>query len=168
MSRINTMIENRLRAVREDARFRPIIDQVKAAATGTPHSDALLAVALTASRDQFTREGKTPDAYEVRERAFISAAAASTEQRFTLSDLAPGADKTQHFFTSGMISLKVAEVTDKLLPRVVAEKLGVGASVTIGFFKEVYDQFFATGFNKGDLSADVAGAKRPFNLGGVQ
>lgn len=165
MSWINDQIESRLRTVRSDARMRPIIDQVKVAGQAPGRSaDEVLAVAATAARDSFVREGKPASAPEVRERAFLAAAAAATEQPMVLGGIPKGHDKTQHFFVSGMISLKVAEIADKLLPRVVAEKLGVGASVTVGWAKEIYDHFFASGYNAEDLAADVAGAKKPFKL----
>lgn len=164
MSWINDQLESRLRTVRQDARMRPIIDQVKAAGQSGKRSDDLLAVAAKAARDSYVKEGKRPSADQVRERAFLAAAAAATEQPTTLTDIPKGDDKTQHFFVSGMISLKVAEVADKLLPRGLAEKLGVGVSVSLGWLKEVYDHFFATGYNTDDLKADVAGAKKPFAM----
>lgn len=165
MSWINDQIESRLRTVRKDARMRPIIDQVNA--TGQAQgasSDELLAVAARAARDSFVREGKRPSNDQIRERAFLAAAAAATEKPRVLRDIPPGTDKTQHFFVSGMISLKVAEVADKILPRRWAEQLGIGASVTLGWLKEVYDQFAATGYSREDLKADVAGAQKPFSL----
>jgi uncharacterized protein YfiM (DUF2279 family) len=165
MSWINDQLESRLRTVRQDGRMRPIIDQVKASGQTTT-SDRVLQVAARAARDSFTREGvKAPSATQVRERAFLAAAAAATETPIVMTDIPKGSDKTQHFFMSGMISLKVAAFADKLLPRTFAEKLGVGASVTVGWLKEVYDHFFApTGYNPEDLRADVAGAKRPFSV----
>ena len=165
MSWINDQIESRLRAVRSDARLRPIIDQVKAAGQAPGRSaDEVLATAARASRDSFVREGKPATAAQVRERAFLAAAAASAEQPMVLGGIPQGTDKTQHFFVSGMISLKVAQVADTLLPRGLAETLGIGASIGLGWLKEVYDQFFATGYNREDLAADVAGAKKPFRL----
>ncbi len=165
MSWINDQIESRLRTVRQDVRLRPIIDQVKATGQkpGTS-ADALLAVAAVAARDSFVREGKRPTDDQIRARAFTAAAAAATEQPTVLAGIPQGQDKTQHFFVSGMISLKVAEVADKLLPRGLAEKVGIGVSISLGWLKEVYDQFFATGYSREDLQADVAGARKPFSL----
>lgn len=165
MSWINDQIESRLRTVRQDVRMRPIIDQVKRAGQAKGRSaDELLAVAARAARDSFVREGQTPRPEQVRERAFLAAAAAGAEQPMVLTGIPQGTDKTQHFFVSGVISLKVAEVADRLLPRGLAEKLGIGASVGLGWLKEVYDQFFATGYNRDDLKADVAGAQQPFRM----
>lgn len=162
MSGINTMIEGKLRNVRNDARVRPVIDSVKAAAP--KNSDAALDVAMRASRDSFVREGKKASADDIRERAFLAAAAAATEKPMNFSDLPAGDDKVKHFFVSGVISLAVSKVADVVLPASWAHAIGTGASVTLGFFKEIYDQFFATGFNREDLAADKAGAARPFKL----
>lgn len=164
MSWINDQIETRLRTVRQDARMRPIIDQVKATGRAGCSADDVLAVAARAAYDSFVRAGERPSVERLRERAFLAAAAASAEQGIVLCDIPPGADKTQHFFVSGMISLKVAEIADKVLPRRAAERLGIGASVLVGWFKELHDQLFASGYNREDLQADVAGAKKPFSL----
>ncbi|MNS86539.1 lipoprotein [compost metagenome] len=164
MSGINNAIENRLKAVRQDARFRPAIDQVKAANRQGVTSNELLDVAVKATVDEYKASGRRIDADQVRQRAFLAAAAAAAETPIQLSDLPEGDDKTKHFFVSGLISIKVAEVADKLLPRGLAEKIGTGASIFMGWGKEVYDKFFATGYNRDDLKADVAGAKRPFEV----
>lgn len=164
MSSINAKIENRLRAASEDARFRPVIDQVKAANKAGVTSDELLEVAVAATVDEFKRSGRALDQHDVRQEAFLAAAAASTETPIELADLPQGQDKTKHFFVSGLISLKATELADKLLPRGWAETLGTGASIAIGWAKEVYDALFATGYSREDLQADVAGAKRPHQL----
>lgn len=164
MSSINRYIERRFEGVRQDAHYRPIIDQVKASARPGATSDQVLEAAVCATKDQFKREGKMASDHLVREQAFLAAAAASMEQSMTLSDLPEGDDKTKHFMTSGFLSLTVSKWADKLLPRGLAEKIGVGVSFGIGWAKEVYDHFFATGYNRDDLKADMAGAKRPFEL----
>ena len=171
MSGINNRIEQHLQAVRQDPLARPIIDRVKrAAASEQVSSGALLDVAVSATVDEFKRQGRPVDANAVREQAYLAAAAASTEQSMELSDLPAGDDKTKHFFVSGLLSIKIANVADKLLPRSWSEKLGAAASFAIGFGKEVYDGFntwrtkTGTGFNREDLQADAAGAKRPFDV----
>jgi uncharacterized protein YfiM (DUF2279 family) len=164
MSGINNAIENKLKTVRQDARFRPVIDQVKAANHQGVTSDELLKVAVKATVDEYKSSGRTINQNEVRERAFLAAAAASSETSIQLADLPEGDDKTKHFFVSGLISLKATDIADKLLPRSWAEKLGTGFSIFMGWGKEVYDKFFATGYNRDDLKADVAGAKRPFQV----
>jgi uncharacterized protein YfiM (DUF2279 family) len=63
---------------------------------------------------------------------------------------------------SGWLSLKIARAADVLLPRVLAEKVGMAGSFALGFLKEVYDMAFATGFSPEDLAADWAGARLPF------
>ena len=52
MSGINNLIENKLKTVRQDARFRPVIDQVKAANHQGVTSDELLTVAVKATVDE--------------------------------------------------------------------------------------------------------------------
>ena len=164
MSMINRKLESRFEAVRKDAHYRPIIDQVKAKAGTGASSDQLLKAAVCATRDQFKREGKTAGDHTLREQAFLAAAAASMEKPMTLSDLPEGEDKTKHFLTSGFLSLTIAKWADKVLPRGLAEKVGTAGSIALGWGKEVYDKFFATGYNREDLQADIAGAKRPFDM----
>lgn len=164
MSSINNFLEGRFNAIRKDAHYRPIIDQVKQQARPGASTDQVLKAAVCATKDQFKREGKAADARTIREQAFLAAAAAAMEKPMTLSDLPEGEDKTKHFLTSGFLSLTVAKWADKLLPRGLAEKIGTGVSIGLGWVKEVYDQFFGTGYSKEDLKADVAGAKRPFQL----
>ncbi|MFP5501537.1 MAG: hypothetical protein ACLGIN_03540 [Candidatus Sericytochromatia bacterium] len=164
MSMINRKLESRIEAVRKDAHYRPIIDQVKAKAGTEATTDQVLKAAVCATRDQFKREGKTASDHTLREQAFLAATVASVEQPMTLSDLPEGEDKTKHFLASGFLSLTIAKWADKLLPRGLAEKVGVGASIGLGWAKEVYDKFFATGFSREDLQADIKGAKRPFEM----
>lgn len=164
MSGINTTIENKLKTVRQDARYRSAIDQVKAASHKGVTSDELLTVAVKATVDEYKASGRRINNDEIRSRAFLAAAAAASETPIELSDLPAGSDKTKHFFVSGVISMKIAEVADKVLPRGISEKIGTGFSIALGWGKEVYDKFFATGFNRDDLKADVAGAKRPFQI----
>ncbi|MEB3329087.1 MAG: hypothetical protein VKQ33_07635 [Candidatus Sericytochromatia bacterium] len=162
MSWINDRLESRLRAVRQDERLRPAIDAVKAAAGRSGVTgEALLDVALSATRDSYRRTA--PD--QLRERALLAAAAASAEQGISLAGLPEGADKTRHFFLSGWMALQLARAADVLLPRALAERVGVAGSVAVGFLKEVYDAWFATGFSREDLQADVAGARAPFAMG---
>jgi uncharacterized protein YfiM (DUF2279 family) len=166
VSWINDRLESRLRAVRQDVLMRPAIDAVKAAA-GRPGvtGQALLDVSLAATRDSYERSiyGPAPD--QLRERALLAAAAASAETGISLEGLPTGADKTRHYFLSGWISLQLARAADVLLPRGLAEHLGVGGSVAMGLLKEVHDVFFGTGFSREDLQADLAGARAPFAMG---
>lgn len=164
MSGINNMIEGKLKTVRQDARFRPVIDQVKAANHQGVTSDELLTVAVKATVDEYKASGRRINQDEIRSRAFLAAAAAAAETPMSLADLPQGDDKTKHFFVSGLISMKIAEAADKILPRGLSEKIGTGLSIALGWGKEVYDKFFATGYNREDLKADVAGAKRPFQV----
>lgn len=164
MSWLNDRIENRLRTLRQDPRMAVVIDQVKANAKPGVTSDELLAQAAIAARDSFAREGRAPHADEVRERAFLAAAVATTEQPTTLADLPAGNDKTQHFFMSGWLSLQIARVADVVLPRSLAQQVGYGLSMALGYAKEVYDQFVGSGYNTEDLKADRAGARSPFTV----
>lgn len=159
MSRINEMIESRLTSVRRDPAARPIIDKVKAeAAKSGATSESVLRAAVAIAKD--TYKGASAD--DIREKAFLSAAAAAVEKPFTLKDLPEGEDKTKHFFVSGVLSLRIAEVADKVLPRGLSEKLGAWGSSFVGWGKEVYDGMFATGYNREDLKADFKGARTPF------
>lgn len=164
MSWLNDRIESRLRTLRQDPRLAPVIDQVKRQATAGTSSEALLATAAVAARDSFVREGRTPHADEIRERAFLAAAGASTEKQIQLADLPKGDDKTRHFFVSGFISLQVARFCDVVLPRSWANGLGYAASMAVGYLKEVADHFTGSGYNREDLVADRAGAASPFAL----
>lgn len=164
MSKINQLIESRFKAVRRDARHRPVIDAVKASVVPGMTSEQVLQVAVQATVDEFKRTGRPLQADAIREQALLDTAAASMEKRFALSDLPSGTDKTEHFMTSAFLSLKVAEAADKMMPRAWAEKLGFGASAALGWGKEVYDKFFATGYSREDLAADFAGARRPYQL----
>jgi uncharacterized protein YfiM (DUF2279 family) len=166
VSWINDRLESRLRAVRQDERMRPAIDAVKGAA-GQPGvtGEALLDVSLNATRDSYARSPHGPAPDQLRERALLAAAAASAEAGISLESLPTGADKTRHYFLSGWMSLQLARAADVLLPRRLAEHLGVGGSVAVGLLKEVYDACFGTGFSREDLQADVAGARAPFAMG---
>jgi uncharacterized protein YfiM (DUF2279 family) len=164
MNWLNDRIDSHLRTLRQVPSMAPVIDQVKAAARGSVTSDALLAKAAVAARDSFVSEGRAPRADEIRERAFLAAAAAATEQRTTLTDLPPGDDKTKHFFVSGWLSLQAARVADIVLPRSLAQQVGYGFSMAMGYAKEIYDHFLGSGYNTEDLKADRAGARSPFLL----
>lgn len=161
MSKINQILEGRFNAVRQDATYRPAIDRVKQAAKPGVTSDEILNVAVAATVDSFKRQGRKLDKNDVREAAFLAAAAASMEQPFELKDLPAGNDKTKHFLTSGFLSLKLADAADVLLPRRAAEWVGEKLTMGLGWAKEVYDMAFATGYNTDDLKADFAGARRP-------
>lgn len=162
MSRINDRIQNQLRAVRQDARLVPAVEAVGSAKQkpGATVRD-VYQVALQASRDTYVKEGRTVSADAVRERALLLAAAAADSQA-SLADLPAGADKIRHVFLSGWLSLRIARAADVLLPRVLAEKVGMVGSFGLGLLKEVYDMAFATGFSREDLVADWAGARLPF------
>lgn len=163
MSRINDRIQSQLRAVRQDARLVPAIDAVKVAKQkpGATVTD-VYAAALTASRDTYVKAGQSVSADAVRERALLLASVAAADSSASLADLPAGADKTRHAFLSGWLSLKIARAADVLLPRVIAEKVGMVGSFGLGLLKEVYDMAFATGFSREDLVADWAGARLPF------
>jgi hypothetical protein len=163
-NRIDNALENRLHQVATDARFRPVIDQVKAAHHDGTTSSELLDVAVKATRDEYKRSNRPVDADKLREDAFLATAAAAAESDLQLADLPQGGDKTEHFFMSGLISLKATSIFDKVMPRAWAEKLGTAASVAVGYAKEVGDKFFGTGFDRDDIKADKAGAKRPFEI----
>lgn len=159
MSRVNELIESRLKTVQRDPAARPIIERVQAeAAKPGATSATVLKAAVAIAQDSY--RGKSAD--QIREKAFLAAAAAATEKPFTLGDLPEGEDKTKHFFVSGVLSLRIAEVADKVLPHGLAAKLGAWGSSAIGWGKEVYDALFATGYNKDDLKADFKGARAPF------
>lgn len=164
MSKLNQALENRLSQVRQDARYRPMIDAVKAERPAGLTSDQLLDTAVRATVDEFKRSGRPLKADAVREAALLAATAAAVEAPVELADLPAGTDKTQHFLASAYLSLKATVAFDKVLPRRWAESLGTAASVTLGWVKELYDAAFATGYNREDLKADVAGAKRPYQL----
>ena len=163
-NRIDNALEGRLRQVAADARYRPVVEKVEAAHRDGVTSDELLDVAVKATRDEYKRTNRPVKESQLREDAFLAAAAASVEHQVQLGDLPQGSDKTEHFFTSGVISLKAANFFDKFLPRSWAEKLGTGASLALGYAKEVGDKFFGTGFDTDDIKADKAGAKRPFEM----
>lgn len=165
MSKINDILNSRIQSAGRDPITRAVANQVKAANLQGASSNDVLNVAVKATQDHFVKSGKPmPSANVIREKAFLGAAVATSEKPVELKDLPAGSDKTQHFFTSGVLSLTFANFADKLLPRSWAEKLGEKLSFGIGFGKEIYDKFFATGFNRDDLKADAAGAKRPFEL----
>lgn len=158
MSWLNEKIESRLRTLRQDPRMASVIDQVKASAQPGVTSEQLLSKAAFAARDSY----KGAHADEIRERAFLAAAAAATEKPTALADLPKGDDKTQHFFMSGWLSLQAARVADVLLPRNWAQQVGFGFSMAVGYAKEIYDKYWGSGYNTEDLKADRAGARSPF------
>ena len=163
---VDNFLETRLRKVRNDATYRPVIDAVKAANHKGITSNELLDVAVAATRDEFKREGKTAKGAEVRDRALVAALAASTETGIQLADLPEGTDKTEHFLASGVLSAKASGFFDKFLPKSWSEKIGYGISMAFGYAKEINDKFFGTGYDRDDLKADRAGAKRPFEMKG--
>lgn len=165
MSQINDLLNSRIRNAARDPLTRAVADRVKQSNLSGVSSADVLEVAVAATKDQYLKAGKgAPSADVIREKAFLGAAVAASEKPFELKDLPAGTDKTQHFFTSGVLSLTFAKWADTLLPKSWANWLGEKASYALGFGKEIYDKFFATGFNRDDLKADLAGAKRPFQI----
>ncbi|MEB3285374.1 MAG: hypothetical protein VKN33_08820 [Candidatus Sericytochromatia bacterium] len=163
---MNDQIQNQLRRVRQDARLVPALAAVKEAKqVPGATSKEVYAAAIRASRDSFIREGARALDDEVRERALLLASVAAVDSQVSLADLPHGADKTRHAFLSGWLSLKIARAADVVLPRWVAEKVGIVGSFALGFLKEVYDMVFATGFSRADLVADWSGARLPFSRG---
>ncbi|MDB5099252.1 MAG: hypothetical protein JWM80_3673 [Cyanobacteria bacterium RYN_339] len=156
MSRIDSYIEHRFDGVRQDARYRPIIDRAKQAATAQgATTDSVLAAAVSVARDQF--QGSTDDS--LREAALASAMAARIESPFGLSDLPAGTDKTEHFLVSAMIGLKVTHALDHVLPRGIAAWLGEHAAKAVGVAKEGLDFVTHSDFGKTDITADFKGAE---------
>lgn len=165
MSKINDLLNSRIRTAARDPLTRAVADKVKASNLKGVSSQEVLDVAIQATQDQYVKSGKpAPSSDVIREKAFLGAAVAASEKPFEMKDLPEGSDKTQHFFTSGVLSLTFSKWADTLLPTSWANWLGEKASFALGFGKEIYDKFFATGFNRDDLKADLAGAKRPFQI----
>lgn len=165
MSKINDILNSRIKSAARDPLTRAVADRVKQSNLSGASSNDVLEVAVKATKDEYVKAGKAaPSADTLREKAFLGAAVAASEKPFSLKDLPEGSDKTQHFFTSGVLSLTFSKWADTLLPKSWANWVGEKASYALGFGKEIYDKFFATGFNRDDLKADAAGAKRPFEL----
>lgn len=162
MSRIDSYIENRFTGVRQDERYRPIIERAKQAAGSTnATSDSVLAAAVATARDQF--KGASDDT--IREAALASTMAARIERPFGLANLPAGNDKTEHFLVSAMISLKVTHVLDAVLPRGAASWIGEHVSKAIGVAKEGLDFVTHSDFGKDDIVADFKGAEIGPRLG---
>jgi hypothetical protein len=161
---LDNLLENRLRKVRNDASYKPVLDELKAAQGKGLSSADYMNTAVQATRDEFKRQGKPLKQSELRERAMLAATAAAAETPIQLADMPKGTDKTEHFCASGLISLKAANFFDKFLPSSWAEKLGYHVSVAVGYAKEINDKFFGTGFDRDDLKADKAGARSVFQI----
>jgi uncharacterized protein YfiM (DUF2279 family) len=156
MSRIDSYIENRFTGVRQDARYRPIIERAKqAAGTQGATTDSVLAAAVTVARDQF--KGAKDDT--IREAALASTMAARIETPFGLANLPAGNDKTEHFLVSAMIGLKVTHVLNHVMPRRAAAWLGEHFSKAIGVAKEGLDYVTHADFSGEDIKADFKGAE---------
>ncbi|MEB3198605.1 MAG: hypothetical protein VKP62_15515 [Candidatus Sericytochromatia bacterium] len=161
MSSLNHRLESQLKSVGQDPTLRPALAQViKVKQTPGVTSVRVYEAALDAARDTFAVSTPHPDL--VRERALLIASAAAAETSVSLADLPAGADKSRHCFLSAYMSLKLARIADGVLPRALAERVGVWGSMGIGLLKELYDMVFATGFSRADLVADLAGARLPF------
>lgn len=164
MSLINRLQEDRLRRIGQDPHFRPVIDAVKSVQRDGVASDTVLGTALRATHDQYVKEGRALDPENVRHDAFMAASVGSVERPYQLSDMPAGADKTKHFLVSGELASGIDRTLDdlKVVPRPARKAIAIGVTTSLGFLKEVLD-LFTTGFNRQDLQADVAGAKRPFS-----
>lgn len=155
MSRIDKFIEQCFDGVRRDPRYRPIIDRAKQAAVQPgATSDQVLAAAVNAARDQFQPQG----ADAVRMAALNAAMAARIEKPFGLADLPAGADKTEHFLVSALISLGATRAIDTVLPRSWAAWAGEQVSRGVGVLKEIVDLVTHADFSKQDIVADFKGA----------
>jgi hypothetical protein len=156
MSRIDSYIEHRFDGIRQDARYRPIIERAKQAASAPgATTDSVLASAVSGARDQFKGAG----ADELRQAALASTMAARIESPFGLANLPGGTDKTEHFLVSAMVGLKATRVFDAVLPRGAAAWLGEHVSKAVGVAKEVFDFVTHSDFGKADIQADFLGAE---------
>lgn len=162
MSRLNQMLESRLKAAANDPRRAAAVQAAQRAAGAGGDSEAVLAAAETAMRDTFVKSGARPSERAIEEQAFLAAGLAMTRANVPLKDVPGTFDSPKHYFLSGFLSAKVANMADVILPRGLAEKIGFGASMAAGFFKEVLDMAVGSGFDKQDLEVDAMGARRPF------
>lgn len=164
MSLINRLGEDRLRRIGQDPHYRPIIDAVKGVQRNGVSSEEVLTTALRATRDQYVKEGRKLDSEDLRHDAFMAASVGSVESPYQLSDMPEGDDKTKHFLVSGELASGIDQKLDELriVPKPARKAIAIGVTTGLGFLKEVLD-VFTTGFNRQDLQADVAGAKRPFS-----
>lgn len=161
MSLLNRLQEDRLRRIGQDPHYRPVVDAVKAAQRDGVSSEAVLDTAFRATRDQYVKEGRRLDPENVRHDAFMAASVGSVETPYQLADMPEGTDKTKHFMVSGEVASGIDRRLDdlKVVPRPARKAIAIGVTTGLGFLKEVLD-LFSTGFNRQDLQADVAGAKR--------
>lgn len=163
MSWLNDRLEGPLRKAQADPHYRPIIAEIEKVQMDGVSSDEIARTAIKATRDVYVRENRKLDLEDIRYDAYLAASAAALEKPYQLSDAPAGPDKSQHLFVSGTIAAKVDQWLDalRIVPAPVRRFLGVGISVTLGFFKEVAD-VFSSGFSRDDLKADWKGARSPF------
>jgi hypothetical protein len=165
MSWINDRQEAKYKGLRNDPHYRPIVDAVRQVQRDGVSPDEVVAAAVRATRDQYVASGRRIDREDIRRDAFLAATAASIEAPYELSGLPAGQDKTKHYFWSGAFAAKVDQALDalRIIPQGLRQKAAIGASVFVGWLKEVAD-VFTTGYSREDLQADRMGAKRPFEV----
>ncbi|MNK87726.1 hypothetical protein D3C87_1076660 [compost metagenome] len=165
MSWINDRQESKFNRLRNDSHYGPIVDAVRKVQKDGVAPQTVIEEAVRATRDQYVASGRPIDTEDIRRDAFLAATAGSIEAPYELSGLPEGTDKTKHYFWSGAFSAKIDQALDalKVVPRSVRETVAVGATVFVGWLKEVAD-LFTTGYSKDDLKADRMGAKSPFEV----
>lgn len=165
MSWINERQEAKYRRLRNDPHYRPIIDSVRAVQANGVAPDTVIREAVRATRDRYVAAGKPIDQEDVRHDAFMAATAASIEAPYELSGLPKGTDKTKHFFWSAAFAARVDQVLDtlRIIPEGMRRAVSIGASVFVGWLKEVAD-IFTSGYSREDLLADRLGARSPFEV----
>lgn len=165
MSWINDRQEAKFNRLRNDPHYRPIIDAVRQVQHNGVAPTTVVHEAVKATRDQYVASGRRIDTEDIRRDAFLAATAASIEAPYELDGLPQGTDKTKHYFWSGAFAAKIDQALDALrvIPQGVRQTVAIGATVFVGWLKEVAD-IFTTGFSREDLQADRMGARSPFEV----
>jgi hypothetical protein len=163
VSAINDRIEARLRVVGRDERYRSVVD----ALASSREVSGLRSVDLVRESLQLScHVFGFGDVGRNRERAYLAAAVAASEHPYDLVDLPSGSDKAKHFFLSGYLSAWLGGRLS-FLPGRLEERVAAALVVGVGWFKEVFDCFFGSGYSREDLQANVRGAWSPFQqIGG--
>lgn len=166
MSLINDLGEKKIKGLRKDPHYQPIIDEIKQSQHDGITSDEVVETALKATRDQFVKEGRKLDKEDLRKDAFLAATAASVEAPYQMKDMPEGSDKTKHYLLWGAMAAKIDQSLDALgiIPAGARKKIAIGLSMSVGYLKEVAD-LFTSGFNREDLKADQKGVRSPFEHG---
>lgn len=162
MGWINNLNEGKLKEVANKPHYRPVVDAIEKVQHDGVEPKAVIDEAIKATKDQYVKENRELDPEEIRKDAFLAASSASVEVPYELKGLPAGSDKTKHYFVSGTIASQIDETLESIkVPKGIRQKIAIGATVTLGWLKEVTD-IFSSGFNKDDLKADKSGAKIPF------